>query len=114
MGEIIPNNEFLGFSFGSLLELLEDCLSLEKDIQGGRRKTKDDEGVLRDLSKVIKLCMGEKTMLKSQMERMGLMAGEQGLITQNQRIAAAMEEDKRREAELNKMIQKALNQQKNQ
>jgi len=27
--------EFLGFSFGSLLELLEDSLELEEDIKGG-------------------------------------------------------------------------------
>src|SRR3970040_1335236 len=38
--------EFLGFSFGSLLELLEDSLELEKDIKGGRRKTKCETGAL--------------------------------------------------------------------
>jgi four helix bundle protein len=71
--------EFLGFSFGSLLELLEDCLELEKDINGGQRNTKDDEKALADLSKIIKLCMGEKTMLKNQTERMEVMAQSQGL-----------------------------------
>jgi four helix bundle protein len=50
--------EFMGFSFGSLLELLEDSLELEKDIKGGLRKTKDNEQALFDLSKIIKLCMG--------------------------------------------------------
>jgi four helix bundle protein len=44
--------EFLGFSFGSLLELLEDYLELEKDIKGGLRITRDNNGALRDMSKV--------------------------------------------------------------
>lgn len=96
--------EFLGFSFGSLLELLEDSLELEKDIKMGIRKTKDDKGGLRDLSRIIKLCMGEKTMLKSQMERIEAMVGEQGLISQNQRIAKLMEENRRKEKEFNEWL----------
>ena len=100
--------EFLGFSFGSLLELLEDCLGLEKDIKGGQRKTRDDKGALRDLSRIIKLCMGEKTMLKNQMERIEMMAGEQGLLSENQRIAKAMEENRRKEKEFDQWIQKQL------
>lgn len=43
--------EFLGFSFSSLLELLEDCLELERDIKGGQRKTKDDKVAQRDKKK---------------------------------------------------------------
>src|SRR3990167_10648619 len=101
--------EFLGFSFGSLLELLEDCLELEKDIKAGQRKTRDDQGALRDLSVIIKLCMGEKTMLKNQMDRIEQMAGEQGLMSQNQRIAKIMAETKRKEAEFDKWIASKLN-----
>jgi len=91
--------EFMGFSFGSLLELLEDCFALEKDIKGGQRTTKDNDRALRDLSKIIKLCMGEKTMLKNQMEQMEKMAGEQGLMPHNQKLARIREENKNREAE---------------
>lgn len=89
--------EFLSFSFGSLLELLEDSLTLEKDIQGGQRKTKDNNGALRDLSRIIKLCMGEKTMLFRQMERIEEMAGSEGLLSQNQRLAKILAENRRRE-----------------
>ena len=98
--------EFLGFSFGSLLELLEDCLELENDIKGGQRKTKDDNGALGDLSRVIKLCFGEKTMLRNQMERIEQMAGEQGLFSQNQRIAKMMEESRRKEKEFNEWLRR--------
>jgi len=98
--------EFLGFSFGSLLELLGDCLTLEKDIKGGQRKTKDDNGALLILSKAIKLLMGEKTMLKNQMERLEKMAGEQGLLSQNQRIAKFLEETRRKEKEFDEWIRK--------
>jgi len=101
--------EFLGFSFGSLLELLEDCLTLEKDIKGGQRETKDSEGALLILSKLIKLCMGEKTMLKNQMERIEQMVGEQGLMSQNQRIAKVMAENQRKEKEFDEWIKKQMN-----
>jgi four helix bundle protein len=100
--------EFLGFSFGSLIELLEDFLELEKDIKGGQRKTRDDDTALRDLSKLIKLCMGERTMLKRQMERTEEMVGEQGLLTQNQRIAKSMEENRRREQKFNNWLQEFM------
>jgi len=100
--------EFLGFSFGSLLELLEDCLELEKDIKEGRRKTRDDKGALRDLSKLIKLCFGEKTMLKNQMERIENMVWEQGLMSQNQRIAKIREENKRKNEEFDKWLKLIL------
>lgn len=100
--------EFLGFAFGSLLELLEDSLELEKDVKGGRRKTKDDNGALGDLSRIIKLCMGEKTMLKNQMDRIEVMVGDQGLLSQNQRIAKVMEENRLREKEFDSWIQKQL------
>ncbi|MEK9156099.1 MAG: four helix bundle protein [Patescibacteria group bacterium] len=88
--------EFLGFSFGSLIELLEDYLELEKDIKGGLRKTRDNNGALRMISQAIKLCMGEKTMLKSQMDKIESMVGEQGLLSQNQRVARNMAEDIRK------------------
>lgn len=104
--------EFLGFSFGSLLELLEDCLELEKDIKGGQRKTKDNQGALRDLSKIIKLCFGEKTMLRSQMDRIEKMVWEQELMPQNQRIAKIMTENKRKNEEFDKWISTFLNNQK--
>lgn len=100
--------EFLGFSFGSLLELLEDCFALEKDIKGGLRKTKDNNGATRDLSIIIKLCMGEKTMLKKQMERIEMMAGEQGLMSQNQRIAKVMAENRRKEEEFDRWVKEHL------
>lgn len=96
--------EFLSFSFGSLLELLEDSLELEKDIKGGLRRRKDNEGALRDLSKIIKLCFGEKTMLKNQIERLEQMAGEQGLLSQNQIVAKAMAENRRKEKEFNQWL----------
>lgn len=101
--------EFLGFSFGSLLELLEDCLELEKDIKERRRKTKDNQGALRDLSKIIKLCFGEKTMLKNQMERIESMVWEQGLQSQNQRIARIVEENKRKNEEFDKWLNSIIN-----
>jgi len=62
------NLDFLGFSMGSLTELLEDYFDLEKEIKKSQRKTKDNEEALRMISKVIKLLMGEKTMLSRQME----------------------------------------------
>lgn len=100
--------EFMGFSFGSLLELLEDCFALEKEIKGGQRRTKDNDGALRDLSKIIKLCMGEKTMLKKQMEQIEAMAGEQGLATQNQRAGRILENQRRKEKEFDQWIKKKL------
>lgn len=101
--------EFLGFSFGSLLELLEDCLELEKDIKEGQRKTKDNQGALRDLSKLIKHCFGEKTMLKNQMERIESMIWEQGLMSQNQRIAKIREENKRKNEEFDRWLNSIIN-----
>ena len=98
--------EFLGFSFGSLMELLEDSPELEKDIKGGQRKTRDNDGVLRDLSQIIKLCMGEKTMLVRQMEKIENMSGEQGLISQNQRFAKVLEENRRKEQEFDNWLKK--------
>ena len=98
--------EFLGFSFGSLLELLEDCFELEKDIKGGQRKTKDDYTAARDLSILIKLCMGEKTMLKNQMEKIEQMAGGQGLLSQNQRLAKILQENRRKEKEFDEWLEK--------
>ena len=53
--------------------------------------------------------MGEKTMLKNQMDRIEQMAGEQGLMSQNQRIAKIMAETKRKEAEFDKWIASKLN-----
>ena len=96
--------EFLGFSFGSLLELLEDALELEKDIKRGLRKTKDNEGALKDLSKIIKLCFGEKTMLKNQMKKNKKMVWEQGLLSQNQKLSKIMEETKRKNEEFDKYL----------
>lgn len=87
--------EFLGFSFGSLAELLEDYFTMEKDIKGGQRKTKDDNGALRIISKAIKLCMGEKTMLENQMNKIESMVGEQGLLSQNRIIARELNENQR-------------------
>jgi len=106
--------EFMGFSFGSLLELLEDCFALEKDIKEGQRKTRDNDGALKDLSKIIKLCMGEKTMLKNQMERIEMMVGEQGLISQNQRSAKSMVENQRREAEFDQLLKEKFDKTKTQ
>lgn len=105
--------EFLGFSFGSLLELLEDCLSLESDIKGGRRIVKDTDGALGELGKLIKLCMGEKTMLKSQMERIEQMAGQQGLISKNQNVAKIIMENQQKQKEFDKWIKDILNKSKN-
>jgi four helix bundle protein len=63
------NLEFLGFAMGSLNELLEDFFDLEKDYKEGQRRTKKDkEQALREISKIIKLLMGEKTMLQRQIE----------------------------------------------
>ncbi len=101
--------EFLGFSFGSLLELLEDSLELEKDIKGGLRKTKDDNGALRSLSILIKLCFGEKTMLNNQMDRIEMMIGTQGLMSYNQRIAKIMEDRKRKEKMFDAWLEKIKN-----
>lgn len=67
-GNTKANLDFLGFSMGSLTELLEDCFDLEKEIKRGLRRTKNDEEALRILSKGIKLLMGEKTMLSRQIE----------------------------------------------
>lgn len=89
--------EFLGFSFGSLLELLEDYLTLE-------RKTKDDNGAQRMISKAIKLCMGEKTMLKNQMDKIESMVGEQGLMSQNRLIAKEMAEEHRKNKEFDEWL----------
>lgn len=67
-GNTKANLDFLGFSMGSLNELLEDYFDLEKDFKEGQRKTKNDQEELRIISKAIKLLMGEKTMLERQME----------------------------------------------
>ena len=72
-------------------------MELEKDIKGGQRITKDNNGALGDLSKIIKLCMGEKTMLKNQVDKIEQMVGEQGLMSQNQIIAKQMAENRRKE-----------------
>ena len=100
--------EFLGFSFGSLLELLEDCLELEKDIKEGQRETRDNNGALRDLSKIIKLCFGEKTMLRNQMDKIEKLVAQQGLMSQNQRLAKIMEERKRKEKEFDAWLQEII------
>lgn len=96
--------EFLGFAFGSLLELLEDCLSLERDIKDGLRTVTDNAGALRDLDKLIKLCMGEKTMLKKQMEQIENMVGEQGLMSRNQLAAKALQQNREKEAAFDKWL----------
>lgn len=49
---------FLGFSLGSLVEIIEDLLWLEKNFPEFREK----------LDPIIRLCFGEKTMLKNQIE----------------------------------------------
>ena len=100
--------EFLGFSFGSLLELLEDSLALEKEIKGGQRSTKDNDKATKDLSTIIKLCMGEKTMLKSQIERMEEMAGDQGAVSQNQRLTRIMQENQRREQKFDQWLESKI------
>lgn len=105
--------EFLGFAFGSLMELLEDFLELEKEIKGGQRKTKDNNGILDIISRAIKLCMGEKTMLKNQMEKMEKMVGEEGLISQNRRIAKALTEGRRKELQFDHWIEGLLKKNKN-
>ncbi len=97
--------EFMGFSFGSLLELLEDYLEFEKDIKGGQRKTKDDNGAQGIISQAIKLCMGEKTMLKNQIEKMTEMSGTDGSMTSNQYTAKVISESKRREEEFDKWLE---------
>jgi four helix bundle protein len=104
--------EFLGFSFGSLLELLEDCLSLEKDIKDGVRIVTDINGALRELDVLIKLCMGEKTMLKSQMEKMEQMVGEQGLISPQLKVARAMQHNHELDMQFSRWV-KDLNKQLN-
>jgi four helix bundle protein len=100
--------EFMGFSFGSLLELLEDCTELEKDIKGDQRKTKDNNGALAELSKIIKLCMGEKTMLKNQMDRIENIAGEQGLVSGNQRATQIIAQSQRKEKEFDEWLKQKL------
>lgn len=67
-GNTKANLDFLEFSMGSLNELLEDYFDLEKDYKSGRRKAKNNNDELRIISKMIKLLMGEKTMLGRQME----------------------------------------------
>ena len=68
-GNTKANLDFLGFSLGSLTELLEDFFDLEKDYKEGQRKTKKNkEEALGEISKIIKLLMGEKTMLLRQIE----------------------------------------------
>lgn len=57
--------EFLGFSFGSLLELLEDALELEKDINGGRRKTRDNKGATRIYPKLLNCALEKRQCLKT-------------------------------------------------
>jgi S23 ribosomal protein. len=101
--------EFLGFSFGSLVELVEDCLELEKDIKGGQRVTTDNEGALRELSVIIKLCFGEKTMLRNQMDQIERMVGEQGLVSYNQHMAKVLEERRRKEKEFDAWLQGFIN-----
>lgn len=49
---------FLGFSLGSLIEIIEDLLWLEKNYPEAKEK----------LGPIIKLCFGEKTLLKRQIE----------------------------------------------
>jgi four helix bundle protein len=100
--------EFLGFSFGSLLELLEDSLELEKDIKEDQRIVKNNNSALAQLSKVIKLCMGEKTMLRNQMDKMETMVGEQGLVSQNQKAAKTLSENQRKEAEFDSWIKQKI------
>ena len=58
--------EFLKFSLASLIELLEDYFELEREYRGRLRKTKGQE--LDEISKTIKLLMGEKMMLLRQIE----------------------------------------------
>lgn len=96
--------EFMGFSFGSLVELLEDFLEIEKDIKGGHRMTKDNRVALTIISQAIKLCMGERTMLKNQIEKMTQMAGEQGLKSQNQLIVESWTQNKKREDDFDKWL----------
>ncbi len=100
--------EFQGFSFGSLLELLEDCLELEKDIKGSLRKTKDNNQALIDLSKIIKLCFGEKTMLKNQMDKIEIMTGQQGFVSENQQVAKIMEAKRRKEMEFDNWLKSIM------
>lgn len=89
--------EFLGFSFGSLIELLEDYLELERDITTGVRKTRENKAALLQISRAIKLCMGEKTMLMRQMERIEVLAGQQGLISRNQLWVKTIQEQREKE-----------------
>lgn len=104
--------EFLGFSFGSLVELLEDYFALEKDIKGRQRKTKDNEKAIREISTLIKLCMGEKSMLKSQMETMEKIVGEQGLISDKQRINKILADRRRNEKEVDIWLQSVIDDEK--
>ncbi|MFA6082133.1 MAG: four helix bundle protein [Patescibacteria group bacterium] len=100
--------EFLGFSNGSLLELLEDSMALEKDIKGGLRIVTDRDGTLGEISKIIKLCMGEKTMLKNQMDKIEVMVGEQGLISESQRLAKLRYEEGKKAVEDEKWLQDVI------
>ena len=100
--------DFLGFALASLLELLEDCFSLEKEIKNKQRDTKDNEGALRSLSVIIKLTMGEKTMLKSQMEKLENIAEKQGVLPQNQRLSKIAEENRRKEKEFDGWLKQIL------
>jgi four helix bundle protein len=100
--------EFLGFSFGSLLELLEDSLELEKEIKGGQRITKDNQGAIKLTSAIIKLCMGEKTMLKKQMDRIEIMVNEQGLLTQNQAYAKTLANQRQKEKDFDSWLKQFL------
>jgi hypothetical protein len=55
---------------GSLTELLEDFFDLEKDYKEGQRMTrKNKEAALIEISKIIKLIMGEKAMPERQIDR---------------------------------------------
>lgn len=50
--------KFLGFALASLIELLEDLFWLENNVVKNKEQ----------ISRLIKLCQGEKTMLKKQIE----------------------------------------------
>lgn len=106
--------EFLGYALASLLELLEDYLALEKEIKGERRKTKDNQEALRIISKAIKLSMGEKTMLTTQMDEIEKMAGDQGLIPHNRKVARIVSENERSRKEFDRFISAELEKAKNQ
>lgn len=101
--------EFLGFAFGSLMELIEDLLETEREFKGKLRMTRGNNGAngaLEKISQLIKLAMGEKTMLKNQMDRIENMVGEQGLVPERIKIAKAKEQIKQKEIEFDKWIAK--------